>query len=181
MRSARRTLIVAAMLAWTSMAACSDSTTALGDSNTTDGVDTRRFGTNDQTPQLIECPSTTTQTTERTITLLGGTISLGGTQVLIPAGALLAPVKIVLTVPASKYMEIDVSVAGADHFLFEKPIVVAIDYSRCSEAATRGFLSAWHIDTDSKALLEKMLGVDDKLNRRVIFTTGHLAGYARAN
>jgi len=130
---------------------------------------------------LIECPSSTTQSAEGTISLLGGTIRLGGTQVIIPAGALLSATHIVLTVPASRYMEIDVSVPGVDHFVFEKAIVVAIDYSRCSASATGGNLSAWHIDTESKALLERMLGIDDKINRRVIFTTGHLSGYALAN
>jgi len=181
MWSARRTLSVAAVLAWTSMAACSESTTAVSDSSATAGVQGGLFGWGDGTKHLIECPSATTQSAEATISLLGGTISLGGTKVIIPAGALLSDTHIVLTVPASRYMEIDVSVPGVDHFLFEKDVVVVIDYSRCNVFTTLIPLSVWHIDTDSKALLERMLSVDEKITRRVIFTTGHLSGYALAN
>jgi hypothetical protein len=174
--------MVVAMFAWTSMAACSDSATAVTETTATSGVQDHKVGGSDGgTSALIECPSTTTQTAEGTITLLGGTVTLGGTQVIVPLGALLQPTKIVLTVPASRYMEVDVSVPGVAHFVFEKAIVVVVDYSRCDPSVTTNMLSAWHIDTSTKELLERMLSFDDKLNRRVIFSTGHLSGYALAN
>jgi len=187
MWTARRTLMVAAVLAWTSMSGCSDSATSVADATTPAGVggggggDDHRGGNGSEVPTLIQCASTTTQTKEATISLLGGTITLGGTQVILSPGSLLSATKLVLTVPASPYMEIDVSVPGVDHFLFERAIVVVIDYSRCDPSVTQGVLSAWHIDSDTKEPLERMPGIDDKINRRVVFTTGHLSGYALAN
>lgn len=133
-------------------------------------------------PSLLECPSNTTVQATGTIGLLGGVIQAGGTLVSIPAGALLAPTNIVLTIPASNYMEIDVSVPGVEHFVFDKDIVVTLDYSRCSRSnIDKAPLQVWHIDSQSKTMLEQMPSTDVKLTHTVIFTTGHLSGYALAN
>ena len=133
-------------------------------------------------PSLVACPTNTTVQASGTIGLLGGLLSAGGTTVEIPAGALLTPTNMVLTIPASPYMEIDVSVPGVQHFVFEKAILVTIDYSRCERSnIDRAPLQVWHIDTTTKALLEQMTSVDSKLTRTILFTTGHLSGYALAN
>src|SRR4051812_30752055 len=133
-------------------------------------------------PTLVACPTNGTVQAQSTIGLLGGLLSVGGTTVAIPAGALLTPTDIVLTIPASQYMEIDISVPGVEHFLFEKAILVTMDYSRCQRNnIDRGPLQVWHIDTNTKALLEPMTTIDNKLTRTVLFTTGHLSGYALAN
>ena len=131
---------------------------------------------------LIQCPSTSpTQSTTSIIGPLGGTLAIGATQVLVPAGALLTDETITLTIPASQYMEIDVSVEGLDTFLFEKSITVTVDYSRCSSINLFSPpISVWHIDSDTKALLENMGGLDLRLLKRSIFSTGHLSGYALA-
>src|SRR5262249_40346376 len=65
-------------------------------------------------PSLVECPTNTTLQTHATIGTLGGVLNLAGTSVSIPVGALLAPTEIVLTIPASTYMEIDISVPGVE-------------------------------------------------------------------
>ena len=174
--------MVVATVAWTSMVACSDSaSTVSGTSSPPDSINLPIGGGGGASASLIECPTTTSLSADATIGPLGGTLSLGGMQVVLPLGAVLQPTHLVLTVPASRYMEIDVSVPGTDHFLFEKPIIVTIDYSRCDAAVTRAALSAWHIDGTTNELLEQMLSIDDKLNHRVVFTTGHLSVYALAN
>ncbi|HMC57239.1 MAG TPA: hypothetical protein VKH19_18815 [Gemmatimonadaceae bacterium] len=109
-------------------------------------------------------------------------MSVAGTTVAIPAGALLGPTAVTVTVPASPYMEIDVSVAGVDHFLFEQPITMTVGYSRCTSLWTRLLpLTAWYINSETNALIEPMVSVDNKLTRTVTFTTIHLSGYALAN
>jgi hypothetical protein len=128
-------------------------------------------------PKLILCPSNESATASSLITPLGGLLSVGGVSISIPAGALLTDALVTVTVPASQYLEVEISVAGSEHFLFELPSTVTISYERCG----RGFLlplSAWHIDTETKALLERMPGFDNKLLRRVTFTTPHLSSYA---
>jgi hypothetical protein len=131
--------------------------------------------------RLIECPSTETQQTSAVIDVDGGALSLGGTRVVLPASAVLSPTTIELTIPASQYMEIEVTANGGEHFNFLRSVVVTIDYSRCGSTPTFRPLSAWYIDSDSKDLLQRMPSDDNKLTRSVTFTTGHLSGYALAN
>jgi hypothetical protein len=151
-------------------------------SPTDGGAGSQRLANDSTLPSLVECPTNTTLQTRATIGLLGGVLNLAGTSVSIPAGALLAQTDIVLTIPASRYMEIDVSVPGVDHFLFEKAIVVTMDYSRCQRNDLLfSTLQVWHIDTSTKALLEQMPSIDNKLTQTIVFTTGHLSGYALAN
>ena len=87
-----------------------------------------------------------------------------------------------VTVPASKYMEVEISVAGSEHFTFELPVVVTLSYDRCTRSAADLLpMTAWYIDSETKDLLAPMGGMDDKVARTVTFTTGHLSGYAIAN
>jgi hypothetical protein len=131
--------------------------------------------------QLVSCPSNETRTVQALISPLGGTLSLAGTTIGIPAGALSVPTLITLTIPASPYMEIEVRANDLVSFLFNKPIGVRIDYSRCTDPdLSWGKLSVWQIDPQTKALIEHMGGVDSKGTRTISFTTGHLSNYAIA-
>lgn len=93
-----------------------------------------------------------------------------------------APTLLQVTIPASRYMEIDVSAVGFASFVFQQPVSITIDYSRCNRSdLDQQTLNVWHIDPITKQLLENMGGSDDKTSRRITFTTGHLSGYAVAN
>ena len=132
--------------------------------------------------QLLACPVDTSASTSAVIGIHGGTISLGGSSVAIPVGALLSDQVVELTIPAGQYMEVDLSVNGGQSIIFQLPVTATIDYSRCGRtAATLDPLSVWHIDEHTKALLENMGGLDDKLLQQITFTTGHFSGYAVAN
>jgi hypothetical protein len=131
---------------------------------------------------LIACPTATTQSVTARIGPLGGLLALGNTRVVIPLGAVLFPQDFTLTIPASPYAEIRVRAGSAEHYLFQHPVLMTIDYSRCAtpELDTRQ-LSVWNVDESSRALLEQMSGVDDKLTHTIVFTTIHLSGYAVAD
>ena len=132
--------------------------------------------------RLIECPTTQTAANSSLITpLLGGTVAAAGTSISLPAGSLLASTLITVTVPASTYMEVDITANDLPVFAFLKTVTVTIDYSRCPTSVTAGkALSVWHINTQTKALIANMGGVNDPVQRRMTFTTGHLSGYAIA-
>ena len=134
-------------------------------------------------PRPLYCPNSATQTTTAVVDGLGGLLSVAGATVSVPAGALLGPTTITLTVPASNYMEIDVSVEGTEHFVFESPITVTVSYARCSLGLLSRLLplDAWHWDPETRDFLEQMPSVDNKLARTVTFTTPHLSGYIIAN
>jgi hypothetical protein len=130
---------------------------------------------------LIECPTSESASNSALVTPLGGLVSVGGTSVSIPAGALLAPTTVTVTVPASQYMKVDVSVEGLEHFIFELPVTITLSYDRCNRSnIDHAPLVAWYVDSED-APLELMGGVDNKLTRTVTFTTGHLSGYALAD
>jgi hypothetical protein len=132
-------------------------------------------------PRLVECQTDESISTEGSIGPLGGILSIGGTSVAIPEGALLDPINVRLTIPASKYVEVEIRAGDYEHFVFELPISVTIDYWRCTRSDVLFKpLSAWYINSQTKALEENMLGIDNKLTRSVTFTTPHLSGYAIA-
>ena len=131
---------------------------------------------------LISCPTDTTRTVTSRIGPSGGVLAIGNTVVTIPLGAVLFPQDFTLTVPASRYAEIRVRTGTAEHYIFQLPVSMTIDYSRCaSPALDAQALSAWNIDSDTKALLAPMVSVDVKLTHTVTFTTIHLSGYAVAD
>jgi hypothetical protein len=109
----------------------------------------------------------------------GGTISTAGASLTLPPGAVVRATEFHLRVPESPYAEVEIRANGQEHWQFQKPVVIRIDYARCGEPS--GELEAWHIDPATKALLEDMGGVNDTIARRVSFSTAHLSGYAIAN
>ena len=131
---------------------------------------------------LIECPTSESVSASALVTPLGGVVTAGGTSISVPAGAVVVPTMITVTVPASNYMEVDITANELLHFVFEQPVTVSMSYARCTRGdIDKSPLSAWYIDKSTKSLLEAMGGVDDKVARTVTFTTGHLSGYALAN
>ena len=130
---------------------------------------------------LVECPTSQTLTTQALVTPLGGTVTLGNTSITIPSGALVLPTLIRITIPASRYVEVDVTANALTSFIFNTPVKITVDYSRCTRTdIDRAPLSVWYIDSATKEPLQNMGGVDDKVARSVTFETGHLSGYAIA-
>jgi hypothetical protein len=172
----RRIRLAFAIAALSALGACGDQPTQPADPTANN-----LLGVFSSAPRLVECPTDESISTEGSIGPLGGLLSIGGTSVVIPKGALLAPTNVTLTIPASKYVEIEIRAGDQEHFVFELPIAVTIDYSRCNRSDVLFKpLSAWYIDSQTKAPLENMLGIDNKLTRSVTFTTPHLSGYAIA-
>ena len=136
----------------------------------------------DVSPSLLQCPTDQTTSTTGVVDLLGGSVILGANGITLPAGALTTPTLFQVTVPASPYMEIDVSAVGFQTFLFQQPVTITIDYSRCDRSdIDQKTLHVYHIDPLTHLLLEDMGGVDDKTSRQITFTTTHLSGYAVAD
>jgi hypothetical protein len=129
---------------------------------------------------LVECPTSETKTKTAEIGALGGILSIDGTSVVFPEGALPGLTTVTLTIPASRFVEIAIKANGVDYFPVVQPIVT-ISYSRCNRNdVLLKPLTAWYIDAETKELLEEMTGVDNKLTRSVTFTTSHFSGYAIA-
>lgn len=173
-RSSKAGVVAVAISAWFILASCGEPRATAPDSSSSSMATSA--------PALIECPTNQTDVTTGLIGALGGALSLDGSAISIQAGALLSPTLFQMTVPASRYLEVDISAVGFQTFLFQDSVSVTIDYSRCSRTdIDQETLHVWHIDPVTKAFLEDMGGVDDKTTRRITFKTNHLSGYAVAN
>ena len=174
---------------WGVLAAASVLALASCDSSQVTGVEAAPVAANDGKllglpilPHKLYCPTSTSASTTAEIGPLGGVISVAGTSINVPLGALLNTVTMTVTVPASNYMEIEIHVEGVDHFLFELPTTVTVSYARCSGVwLLTPPLTAWYINSDTKALIAPMPSVDNRLLRTVTFTTDHLTGFILAN
>jgi hypothetical protein len=132
-------------------------------------------------PALLQCPTNQASTTQAIVTSLGGVVRLGNTSISIPSGSVVLPTLITVTIPASKYVEVEVRANQLVHFVFQQPVSITIDYSRCNRSnIDQTPAQAWYIDAVTKQMLENMNGVDNKATQSITFTTGHLSNYAVA-
>jgi hypothetical protein len=133
-------------------------------------------------PKLVECDAAEFESRTVEIGPGGGAVSVGDASVVFPENALLNQTLVTLTIPASRYVEVEITTNGQTVFPYAslQPIVT-IGYSRCNRSDLLfKLLSAWYIDSDSKELLEKMPSFDNKLTRSVTFPAEHFSGYAIA-
>ena len=132
--------------------------------------------------KLVRCENLVAQTGTLLVDpLLGGSLDLPGVSIAVPAGAVTLPTVLSVTVPVSKYAEVEIHALDVTHFLFAREVTVTIDYSRCARPSLERYpLVAWYVDSETMELLERMGGTDDKVAHRVTFTTGHLSSYALA-
>ena len=132
----------------------------------------------------IKCPTDQSLSASGTILpLVGGSVTAlpTATSIVLLPGSLLAPTTLDVTVPASKYMLVDIKADATDHFIFQLPVTVTIDYSRCdADDLPSGALSVWVLDPITGRLTEKMESADDRLLRHITFATGHLTSYVVA-
>lgn len=134
----------------------------------------------DAGPSLLVCPSLESRSASKRIGPEGGSLTVAGTKLLVPAGAVPTETNFVLTIPASRYLELDIAADGQEHYEFAKPVTIRVNYAHCrSETAEVEALSAWHVDP-SHRFLENMYGLDDKSGRKLTFETDHLSKYAIA-
>jgi hypothetical protein len=130
---------------------------------------------------LLACPASVTRSASATIGRRGGVVQVDGTALVVPPNAVPRPTRFTVTVPASSYMEIDVSAEGYEHYLFKRPVGITISYARCGDdALPDASLEAWWFDPATREQFGAMWGVDDRQHRRMTFITDHLSGYAVA-
>ena len=131
---------------------------------------------------LVECPVSETRSVTRTLLPTGGEIELDGHRMTVPPGAIEFLTTFTLTAPKSNYVEIEIHAQGAEHFTFLDDVSITISYDRCTRSnINQSALTAWYIDSGTKALISEMGGTDDKLARTVTFDSDHLSGFAIAN
>jgi hypothetical protein len=123
---------------------------------------------------LLECTSTTTLAVSDTIDLVGGVLKLtdefGGVhEVVFPANAVSSPTIFTLTVPASKFVEVDVTATDpltgqtmSVTFPADAQPTLAISYKRCTRNDTDNkTLGLYHIDPATDAVLEGPFGAKE--------------------
>ena len=129
---------------------------------------------------LLSCAGGDDDVTVRTlIGPKGGRIQLGGFVMVVPRGALRDTTTFVMKVPESRVLKVKIRARDEQHFTFEKPVTITLDYSRCSNVPSDP--TGWYVDETTDSELEQMPGVNNAAARSFTLQTGHLSGYALAN
>ena len=133
-----------------------------------------------QQSALIACPVDTSASASAVIGPRGGRVVVGRFAMFVPPHAVQHATRFTFEVPASQYLEVKISAAGADHYEFRHPVQIVLDYSRCAGAVGNSS-DAWYIDSGTHTLLEPMRARNDRRDDLLIFWTDHLSGYALAD
>jgi len=129
---------------------------------------------------LLACPGGNDSVSVRkVIGRNGGRIELGGFAMDVPKGALLDTTTFVMKVPLSQVLKVRIHARGVDHFTFEKPVSITLDYSRCSSVPADP--TGWYVDETTDREIEQMPGFNNAPAQSFTLQTGHLSGYALAN
>ncbi len=132
--------------------------------------------------ELAICPVDSTVMSDiAVIGAVGGVLSLGGNSISIPPGAVPQATAFQIVIPQSQYMTVEIHAVGVTSFLFQQPVSVTIDHSRCPRGSIPlgSSLQAAYIDSTG-SVLQNMGGQDDSTTQQLTFSTGHLSGYAVA-
>ena len=124
---------------------------------------------------LLTCPSEDQLTSTKYIGPLGGQITVGEHQLVIPAGALSQTVKISATRVSGTVAEVDFQPHGLQ---FAKPATLRLSYSRCS-APPENVQSIVYLN-DKDQIVETPPSVDDSTADAVSGLIRHFSGYAIA-
>jgi hypothetical protein len=132
-------------------------------------------------PIRLHCPSSESRSVSRRIGPRGGTLTLAGTRLVVPRGAVPVETEFVLTLPASDWLELDIAAGDAEHYTFARPVEITVNYARCrTAAADTEALSAWYVDGATGDFLRDMGALDIKAGKKISFETDHLSKYAIA-
>lgn len=128
--------------------------------------------------QLALCPTEWTSSATARIGPDGGSVTVAGHRIDIPAGAVTRPTRITLRVPAGDALRVEITAGAAPHYTFLAPARVTISYDRCPRQ--HGMLrtaDAWYLDPETGRPVEEMHATVDRRHRTVSFTTTHLSTY----
>ena len=130
-------------------------------------------------PSLLVCPTSEEASAQAIIGPSGGSVSARGTTLTVPAGAVPVPTLFEVVVPVSPYMETEIHAAGVEHYVFQAPATITINYARCSTGAfpSGAALQGVYVDRRTYKVLEEMGGVNDRSGHKLSFATWHLSGY----
>jgi hypothetical protein len=157
------------------LAACSDSPVAPRAVPPTPDFARAALDGEEAPPTFLTCGVAAPARASAVIGRTGGVLRVDGHALLVPPRAVPRPTRFTITVPASPFLEIDISAEGRDDYRFARPVAVTISYARCDPASLPDArLEAWWVEGNDGVIA----GVDDRRSRRVTFLTDHLSGYA---
>jgi hypothetical protein len=127
---------------------------------------------------LLGCTPLPYARTEQTVGAAGGTILVGPHRLVVPAGALSAPVLITAEAPSDDVNSVRLLPHGLT-FAPGKPAKLTLSYANCSLV---GQLLPKRIvyTTDLLEILQWLISLDEPLARRVSTTLEHFSRYAIA-
>ena len=130
--------------------------------------------------QLVSCPAEDSELDALgVVSFWGGEIEGTPTTVSVPISAVDENTGIAVSMPASDFLEVQFNANGYEHYTFDRPLTVTLDYSRCPDSSIRSHaaLRVVYLDDATKQPLEDMGGVVDSVARTITFQTRHFSSY----
>jgi hypothetical protein len=134
--------------------------------------------------QLVACPQSDSELDALGVVgFWGGEIEGEETTIKVPLAAVDENTGIAVNMPASPYFEVELNANGGEHYTFDRPITISVDYSRCADSAIRSHaaLRVVYVDDETMLPIEDMGGVVDSVARTITFQTGHFSSYVIAD
>jgi hypothetical protein len=164
------------------LAACADSTRSpLAPLDHTADVRLAALAEAPAAGTLLACPTDASTSASAMIGREGGSLTVDGHALVVPAGAVPRATLFTFEVPASDVLEVRITADKRKDYKFKEPVTVRVSYARCDDALLPdGPLAAWWIDPVTRSKLGDVPGVDDRSSKAITFATDHLSGYAIA-
>jgi hypothetical protein len=125
---------------------------------------------------LLSCSPLPTATATKTVGWAGGVMKIGPHSLVIPAGALSAPVTITATAPSGNVNRIQFKPEGLK---FQRSAALTMSYANCS---LLGLILPKHIayTDDALNILSYLLSLDNLFAKQVTGQLNHFSNYAIA-
>jgi hypothetical protein len=175
MKYARATRLMAVLLAVSTVFACSTEAPTAPPAPQAGLVGGLLGGVTNLVGTLLKCTPQPFDTDSARIGPLGGVVTMGNNALVIPPGALAAPVWIKGTVVSDTVNSVRFSPEGLH---FAKPAALVMSYSNCNLVA--GLLTPKRIayTRDNLSILEWLSSYDNILSRTVTGRVDHFSRYA---
>lgn len=125
---------------------------------------------------LLSCNVQPPASASRVIGPAGGILQVGRHVLIVPPGALAAPVSITGVAPNDPYASVTFSPHGLE---FERPALLTLDYSHCPAARINVFKRIAYT-SDSLDIISFLLSLDNLITMRITGRLDHFSRYAVA-
>ena len=129
-------------------------------------------------PRFIPCRNDHETSDAVTIGPAGGSVTLNGHRLDVPAGAVTQDVRFTITVLPAAFLKVRIEADGKPNFDFQVPASLTLSFARCAPADPNEPLGIFKIDLRNDAVLKRLGGEVDRQAQTITAKLDGLSGYS---